>query len=629
MTDELCLHVWFEQQARRTPDAVAVVDEAMQLTYVELDAQANRLAHRLRTEGVGPDVPVAFCLPRTGAVIVAILGILKAGGCYVPIDPGYPDERRAWIIADSGARLVIASRDLTTVVAGAAVIVLEDEALTEQPASPPAVEVSPDHLAYIIYTSGSTGRPKGSPIPHRNVVRLLRSTEAWFQFGATDAWTVFHSFAFDFSVWEIWGALLYGGRAIVVPHLTSRSPEEMLDLICTHGVTVLNQTPSAFRQLMSAATTPAAATRWPTLPLRCVIFGGEALDPPALAPWFERFGDAHPRLINMYGITETTVHVTYRPLSIADTRSARSSIGEPLPDLTLHVLDEELKPVPVDATGELYVGGAGLARGYLRLPALTAERFVPDPFAREPGARLYRSGDLGRRLANGDVEYLGRADFQLKLRGFRIEAGEIEGALRTCPGVSDVIVIAREDVPGDKRLVAYLIARDHAAPPSTEQLRAHLRPMLPDYMIPSAFVTLAAVPLTVNGKLDRSALPRPRVGADAVAGELPQGPVETTIATIARELLGVEQLGVTQDLFAFGLHSLLVMKLRARIEQELGVLLPLRELFREATVRRLAELTGDAQRQVLAAAPELDALLAEVADLSDDEIAALLAQEEP
>jgi amino acid adenylation domain-containing protein len=628
MTDAACVHVWFEQQARRTPDAIAVASMETRLTYRELDARANQLAHRLRAAGIGPDVPVAFCLPRTEASIIAVLGILKAGGCYVPLDPGHPDDRRAWIIADSGARVVLASRDLAPAGTGATVIVLDDEPLAAQPDVPPAVDVAPDHVAYIIYTSGSTGWPKGSPIPHRNVVRLMRSTEPWFQFGATDVWTVFHSFAFDFSVWEVWGALLYGGCAVVVPYVTSRSPEDMLDLICAHGVTVLNQTPSSFRQLMHAATSATGRRRWSALRLRWVIFGGEALDPPSLAPWFERFAEAQPRLVNMYGITETTVHVTYRPLTAADTRSSRSVIGEPISDLALRVLDGELRQVAAGEVGELFVGGAGLARGYLGRPDLTAQRFVPDPFAATPGARLYRSGDLARRLADGELEFLGRADFQIKIRGFRIEAGEIEGALRAHAGVRDVVVIAREDVPGDKRLVAYLVVRDTATPPATDELRAHLRVTLPDYMIPSAFVILAALPLTVNGKLDRAALPRPQVGTGAAVGAPPDGPIEQAVATIACELLELEQVGATQDLFTAGLHSLLVMKLRASIEARFGVLLPLRDLFRDATVRHIAALIGDAQRALLADAPELDALLAEVAGLSDEEIAALLAQED-
>ena len=610
----------FAAQVARTPEAPAVVHAATRLTYRELDARANRLAHRLRAAGVGPDVPVAFCLPRTEAPIVAILGILKAGGCYVPLDPGYPEERRAWIITDSGARVVLCSRDLAPAATAATVIVVEEESFAELPATPPAVDVSPDHLAYIIYTSGSTGRPKGSPIPHRNVVRLMRETELWFGFGATDAWTVFHSFAFDFSVWEVWGALLYGGRAIVVPYVTSRSPEEVLDLICTQGVTVLNQTPSAFRQLMHAATAPGAAERWSTLPLRWVIFGGEALDLPSLAPWFARFGDAQPRLINMYGITETTVHVTYRPLSIADTQSPRSAIGVPIPDLTLHVLDDDLRPVPVDGVGELYVGGAGLARGYLGRPALTAERFVPDPFARSPGARLYRTGDLGRRLETGDVEYLGRADFQVKIRGFRIETGEIEHALRSHPGVRDVVVIAREDVPGDKRLVAYVVARDAAAPPDAEALRAHVEPMLPAYMIPTAFVALDAFPLTGNGKLDRAALPAPH--AAAPVAELAEGAdVEQWVAVTWAELLGTDRVGLDDNFFATGGHSLLLLQLLARVRQQFDIALPLRVLFETPTARGVAA----AVKTQLA---NEDQLLAEIEAMSPEEVAALLAESE-
>ena len=313
-----------------------------------------------------------------------------------------------------------------------------------------------DALAYVIYTSGSTGKPKGVLVSHYNVMRLFEATQAWYHFDERDVWTLFHSYAFDFSVWEIWGALLYGGRLVVVPYWVTRSPEAFYDLLGREQVTVLNQTPSAFRQLIRAERDAEVSQE---LALRLVIFGGEALELWSLGPWFERHGDHKPQLVNMYGITETTVHVTYRPLTVTDLNLASGSvIGGAIPDLQLYVLDMHLQPVPIGVAGEMYVGGAGLARGYLERPELSAERFIPDPYSKVPGARLYKTGDLVRYLPEGNLEFLGRLDHQVKVRGFRIELGEIEACLGGYPGVREVVVLAREDSPGEKRLVAYVVA---------------------------------------------------------------------------------------------------------------------------------------------------------------------------
>jgi len=493
------LHGRFAARARRTPEAPALTCGDLTVTYGELDRRANQLARWLRDHGAGPESRVGLSLDRSVDLVVGILGVLKAGAAYVPLDPGAPRERPA-VVEDADVRIVVGEEELAR--------------LESLPAGD--LEISGDggdasSLAYVIYTSGSTGRPKGALITHGNVTRLFDATEPWFRFAERDVWTLFHSYAFDFSVWEIWGALLYGGRLVIVPWEVSRSPELFLDLLDRERVTVLNQTPSAFAQLAQAeAALPILRL------LRLVIFGGEALDPASLEPWFERHGDAQPRLVNMYGITETTVHVTYRPLSMADARDARghhrSDIGVPIPDLSLAVLDRSLRPVPIGVPGELVVGGAGLARGYLGRPDLTAERFVPDPAGGRPGARLYRSGDLGRFLPNGEVEYLGRLDHQVKIRGFRIELGEIEAALAALAGVRQAVVVVRDDA-GDRRLVAYVVGDV-----SAEALRQSLRERLPDSMVPAAFVMLDALPLTANGKVDRKARRRRGLPGAAHAG---------------------------------------------------------------------------------------------------------------
>ncbi|HEX7242481.1 MAG TPA: amino acid adenylation domain-containing protein, partial [Longimicrobiaceae bacterium] len=443
----------------------------------------------------------------------------------------------------------------------------------------PAEEATPESLAYVIYTSGSTGRPKGVLVTHANVVRLFRATEAWFGFGADDVWTLFHSYAFDFSVWEIWGALLYGGMLVVVPYLTSRSPEAFHRLLVEEGVTVLNQTPSAFRQLIAAEASEAGE-----LALRLVVFGGEALELESLRPWMERHGEERPRLVNMYGITETTVHVTYRRITGADLEAGRGSvIGCAIPDLRIYLLDAHGEPVPVGVAGEMYVGGAGVGRGYLNREELTRERFLADPF--RAGERVYRSGDLARYRADGELEYLGRADQQVKVRGFRIEPGEIEAVLGRHPAVREAVAVVREDAPGDRRIVAYVTGADSAA----AELRAHASAHLPEYMVPSAFVVLETLPLTPNGKVDRKALPAPEYGSGEGRYEAARAEVEEVLCGVWAEVLGVERVGVRESFFELGGHSLLATRVVARIREVLAVELPLRELFEAPTVAGLAE----------------------------------------
>jgi amino acid adenylation domain-containing protein len=612
-----CVHHRFEVQVERTPDAIAVVCEGQQLTYRELNVRANQLSHFLRSRGVGPEVMVGICLDRTLELVIGLLGILKAGGAYVPLDLSYPRERVAFMLSDCQAPLVITQQRLAPDLTGhtTEVVCLDQhqEEITNQPTANPSAGAGPEHLAYVIYTSGSTGKPKGSLITHYNVVRLFDATQRWFNFDERDVWTLFHSYAFDFSVWEIWGALFYGGRLVVVPYLVSRSPEAFYRLLCGEHVTVLNQTPSAFRQLSQAEE---LVGQDPRLALRYVVFGGEALELQSLKPWFDRHGDEHPQLVNMYGITETTVHVTYRPIR-RDDLSSGSVIGVPIPDLQIYLVDENQQLVPIGVPGEIHVGGAGLGRGYLRRPELTDQKFIPNPFSTDPQARLYRSGDLARYQASGDLEYLGRIDHQVKIRGFRIELGEIESVLNQLPGVRESVVVLREDAPGDKRLAAYLVATELPAP---DQLRQRLRQQLPEYMIPTTYVRLDRLPLTGNGKVDRRALPVPPGDRSDVEDRYvaPRNATEELLARIWSEVLRVKRVGIHDDFFELGGDSLIAVRGLYRIRESLQVELPLRMLFENQTVATLA-LAVTQQKAEGTDAAELARLLAEVETLSDAE----------
>jgi amino acid adenylation domain-containing protein len=451
----------------------------------------------------------------------------------------------------------------------------------------PNCNVSPQNLAYVIYTSGSTGNPKGTLITHHNVVRLFKATEPWFGFSCSDVWTLFHSFAFDFSVWEIFGALLNGGRLVIVPYLVSRSPEAFHRLLVHERVTVLNQTPSAFRQLIQLE---CASEPLENLSLRMVILGGEALQPRTLEPWFERHGDQHPRLVNMYGITETTVHVTYRPLTSADVDRG-CFIGKPITDLKVYILDRNLQRVPVGVAGEICVAGAGVARGYMNRDELTAARFVSDPFDSNSEARLYKSGDLARRLPDGELEYLGRLDHQVKIRGFRVELGEIEAALTRHPDIREAAVLYCEIEGGEKRLVAYLTIRQQSTPPLTGEIRRFLQRTLPDYMLPTTFVALAEFPLTSNGKIDRKSLPAPGSGSldSTVCFVSPRNTIEKVLVQIWADVLKLEQISIVDNFFELGGHSLSAIQVASRIRATLRVDLPLRTLFEAFTIETLAE----------------------------------------
>ncbi|MGO9838034.1 MAG: amino acid adenylation domain-containing protein [Polyangiaceae bacterium] len=590
------LHERFEIQVERNPDAIALVFEGDHLTYRELNARANRLAHRLRRAGVRPESMVALSVERSVELVVGILGIHKAGGAYVPLDPAYPRDRLQFMLSDSGAQVLVTHRKVATPPAAPGIETVFVEDVQDEPDGNPRVGAEPHHLAYVIYTSGSTGRPKGVLVTHGNLVRLFEATEAWYRFGPSDVWTLFHSYAFDFSVWELWGALAYGGRLVVVPYGVSRSPDAFYELLASESVTVLNQTPSAFRQLIHAMTSCTTERR---LALRYVVFGGEALELQGLRPWLEKFGDEQPLLINMYGITETTVHVTYRPIRWKDVRDgAGSVIGVPIPDLYAHLLDGQLQPVKDGEPGEVFVEGAGLARGYLNRPELTAERFIELRLSDRP-VRLYRTGDLARRLKGGELEYLGRIDHQVKIRGFRIELGEIESAIAEHPAVREVVVVAREDTPGDRRLVAYVASS--ATGGLIEDLRARLRARVPDYMVPAAFVVLPKLPLTENGKVDRNALPAPHASRRELETEYvePQGATETTIASVWRRVLRLDRVGANDSFFDLGGSSLLAVESLLELRRELGRTVPVVALFQHPTVAGLARaLEGGENRAV-------------------------------
>ncbi|CAH1206498.1 D-alanine--D-alanyl carrier protein ligase [Paenibacillus plantiphilus] len=610
------IHSLFEEQVRKTPDHVAVVHEEERLTYAELNARANRLAHVLRKQGVGPDEIVGLILERSVDMIVGIMGILKAGGAYLPIDPDYPADRIRFMLENSGTKwLVIDPAISEQPVFGGTLIRLDEAELagrdrsnSELPGSNPELagrdSLNPDwvngpsDLAYVIYTSGTTGTPKGTLIEHRNVVRLLVNDRQPFAFGEEDVWTLFHSYCFDFSVWEMYGALLNGGRLIVVPKETVRDPAAFAKLLVDTGTTVLNQTPAAFYALAERE-----AENGKELALRYVIFGGEALKPVMLKDFHERYPET--KLVNMYGITETTVHVTYKEITADEIERNASSIGKPIPTLTAYILDSQRRLVPIGVTGELYVGGEGVCRGYLNRPELTAERFVENPYV--PGERLYKTGDWARWLPNGEMEYYGRIDEQVKIRGYRIELGEIEAAILQEPTVREAVVMAKEDRDGSLYLCAYIsVAADkegEAEPAgkegevaaggkegkATAEVKASLQRKLPAYMVPSAFVALEKLPLTANGKIDRKALPEPEQGSAGMPYEAPVTAMEAGLARLWEDILGVERIGAADNFFERGGHSLRAMTLLSRMHKEWNVQMPLKTIFESPTLRGLAQ----------------------------------------
>ena len=577
----------FAEQVARAPGAVAISCGERSWTYRELEEAANRLAHLLVGRGVGSGQCVALLLPRSAEAVIAILAVVKTGAAYVPIDPAVPAARMDFVLADAAPIAVITTAGLADRLDGHGLPVVDiatiDAAAIDGRTSAALPAPSPDEVAYIIYTSGTTGTPKGVAIPHRNVTRLLETLDADMGL-AEQVWTQCHSLAFDYSVWEIWGPLLYGGRVVVVPDSVVRSPEDFHALLAAEKVSVLSQTPSAFYALQAAdALQPELGQQ---LKLEAVVFGGEALEPQRLATWLKGHPGS-PRLINMYGITETTVHASFREILGGDVESAVSPIGVPLAHLGFFVLDGSLKPVPAGVVGELYVAGAGLAYGYVGRMGLSATRFVACPFggAGAPGTRMYRTGDVMCWGADGELRYMGRADEQVKIRGYRIELGEIQAALSGLDGVEQAEVIAREDRPGDKRLVGYITGTADPA-----EVRAALADRLPEYMVPAAVVMIGTMPLTVNGKLDKRALPAPEY-QDVDRYRAPADAVEEILAGIYAQVLGLERVGVDESFFELGGDSILSMQVVARARAA-GVLCRPRDVFVEQTVARLARVAG-------------------------------------
>ncbi len=604
----LLLEMFAGQLARR-PEATAVVCEGRTLSYAELDARAERLARTLRGRGVGPESRVGVCLARTEWLAVAILGVWKAGGAYVPMDPGYPAARLEFMVAD--ARLPLVVTDLATLKSAQELstnTVVVDALDPDEPDLDPPLDAAagPDgepaagtparagNAAYVIYTSGSTGEPKGVTVTQGNAARLFHSCDEHFDFDAGDVWALSHSYAFDFSVWELWGALSKGGRVVVVPGETARDPAAVVDLLRAERVTVLSQTPAAFQGLR--AHLAQTGRSFAELDLRTVVFGGDALRVTDYRDWFAGPREGLPRLVNMYGITETTVHVTYRELTEADTRAgALSPIGAPLSDLRCHVLDRHGRLVPFGVPGELYVSGAGVARGYLGRPGLTAERFLPDPFG-PAGGRLYRTGDRVRRLPDGRLDFLGRVDAQVKIRGFRIEPGEIEAGLRSARGVVDAAVVTRTDQEGTARLVAHVATGDaavgDAVPDVTRRLREHLGAFLPGHMIPALILLHPALPLTAHGKVDRKALELLAGAEPRRSGPAPRTATESLLAAIWAEVLGLGQVGAEDNFFHLGGDSILALRVVGR-GRAAGLALTIPDVFRHQV---LADLARHAER---------------------------------
>jgi amino acid adenylation domain-containing protein len=599
-----CAHQLFEAEAARAPDAVAVAHDFGQITYSELNARANRLAHHLRAHGVGPEVVVGLCLQRSVDLVAGVLAIHKAGGAYLPLDPSYPPERLAFMLDQADARAVLSEQRLAAALPLCEVPVILVDAhaadLAARADTDPASGVSPQNAAYVIYTSGSTGEPKGVVIPHEGVHDHLRSRREDGGYTSADRVLLSFSITFDPSVWELFAPLVVGGRLVLAPPAGQLDPGQLARLLRAHRVTAFQVVPPVLATLLEDHRLGELTS------LRHVYCGGETL-PPAVRDRFLRVCAA--TLHNIWGATEATIGSTDW---ICSQQAERDfvPIGRPNLNTQVHVLDQRLEPAPTGVPGELYIGGTGLARGYLARPGITAERFIPDPFATAPGARLYRTGDLGRYVGDGAIEYLGRIDLQVKIRGFRVEPGEVEAALNAQPAVRTAAVLVDTAPSGEKRLVAYVAG---ALSLSAGDLREFLRQRLPHFMMPAAFVMLDALPLTANGKVDRTALPRPAAERPDLptAYVPPQGPVEQALAGMWCEVLRIDRAGAQDNLFELGGHSLTVIQLASRIQRAFALELPAQALFDHPTIHGLAahitsriveelnQLTEDQARELL------------------------------
>ncbi|MFI5930586.1 amino acid adenylation domain-containing protein [Actinoplanes sp. NPDC051494] len=586
----------FEDMAARQPHAVALLAGDEQLTYRQLDERAGAVAAGLGALGIAPGSRIGVCLERDAELVITLLGVLKAGCAYVPMDPRYPAGRLSFTAQDAALPVIVTSAPEFPAVPGSRL--LTPAALADLGAGRTRAGThgsgDGDDPAYVIYTSGSTGTPKGVVIPHRNVLALLRATAGDLGLGPDDTWTLFHSSAFDFSVWEIWGCLLTGGRLVVVPYWVTRDTEEFHTLLAERRVTVLNQTPSAFAQLVRTDQRAGAA-----LALRLVVFGGEPLDVRMLAPWFARHPATDCRVVNMFGITETTVHVTAQTVTPAEVVAGSRSVGRPLPGWSVSVRDDRGRVLPPGPAGEIYVGGAGVASHYLGLPELTGQRFVRDEVT---GERVYRSGDKGRLRPDGRLDHLGRLDNQVKVRGYRIELDEIRTVLLGAPAVSAAAVVVnreRPDDPASSRIDAYVVL-DAAGDPA--RVRAHATTMLPEHMMPTTITAVARIPLTINGKPDVTGLPDPRTGpapapdpAPEPGGPEPGGP-EPAPGDVADDILGIwsellnTRVGLQDNFFTLGGNSLLVVRALAEMrERNLPKVSP-RQFYGHSTAAQLVEL---------------------------------------
>jgi amino acid adenylation domain-containing protein len=613
-SEDRCVHQLFEDRAEEFHDATAVVFNEEKLSYRELNRRANKVAHHLRKLGVGPETLVGICVERSLEMLTGLLGILKAGGAYVPLNPEYPKERLAFMMTDAQVKVVLTQEQLVQRLPedAAQVVCLDSDwpKISEESDENLSAKMTPDNLAYLIYTSGSTGQPKGVLITHRGVTNVIEASIEKFDVTSRSRILQAASLSFDASVLEIFMALVAGAQLYLVSRDTLMSGDELAHALREQEITMAALTPSLL-DLLPIGEYPA---------LHSMTVGGEACSAATAARW-----SGGRRFFNVYAPTEATIYAT--AMQCAEGLRQSPPLGRPISNMQVYLLDSYLQPVPVSVPGEIHIGGVGLARGYLNLPSLTAERFIPDPFGHTPGTRLYKTGDMARYLPDGNIEFTGRNDFQVKIRGFRIELGEIESVLGGHPSVREAVIVARGNAPGEKRLVAYVVAHE-GLQPSTSELRHYLKKRLPEYMLPASFVMLDAFPLTATGKIDRNALPapeqmRPEPAQNYVA---PQTAVEEVLTGIFAEVLGVERVGIHDDFFEAGGHSLLATRVVSRVREAFEVELPLRKIFDEPTVGGLARVVLEDEDERMRVERTAELLL-RFSDLSDDEVSDLLVAE--